>query len=401
MRRTLRATGLVLIWALIAAVLLEAALRLLYPVLPAHLTVGARRITGDTGSAGTILGISMWDRGLVLRPDLVEASVSVSPAVRFHVTTRRLFDSAFGFRTHLPDAPVTIAVVGDSYGFCFTEEADCWVPLLSAASGRTAVNLSQPGTSGQTHWRMIDEYARSLQPPVVLWVFSQNDFNEAYGQAVNNGEIAPIDEPPLVVDPGLEPSVAPLVKWLRGHSVAFTVIESALVGDWAYLDDFQRLFVAPYKTEYRDGALEFGQPYTFAVGDMTRPHNAAGVPLYRDALVRARSAVESWGGALVVVMIPPREMAYEHLTRPVLGEERYTRLGASYDTMRALCVELGLTCFDTLPGFASRAQAGEHLYYTDDPHLNPYGNGVLATLVREYLAFIGLLDAPATPPETP
>jgi hypothetical protein len=355
---------------------------------------------GDTGGSGTILGISMWDRGLVLRPDLVEASVSVSPAVRFHVTTRRLFDSPFGFRTHLPDTPVSMAVVGDSYGFCFTEEVDCWVPLLSASTGQTIVNLSQPGTSGQTHWRMLNEYARGMQPPVVLWVFSQNDFNEAYGHAVNNGEIAPIDEPPLMVDPALEPQVSPLVAWLRGHSVAFAVLDSALFGDWPYLDDFQRLFVAPYQTEYRDGVLEFGQPYTFAVGDMTRPHNAAGVTLYRDALIQSRAAVESWGGRLVVVMIPPREMVYEHLTRPVLGEERYTRLAGSYEAMQALCVELNLMCFDALAGFARRAEAGEHLYYTDDPHLNPYGNGVLMTQVRDYLDFVGLLVVPVTA-ETP
>jgi lysophospholipase L1-like esterase len=75
-----------------------------------------------------------------------------------------------------------------------------------------------------------------------------------------------------------------------------------------------------------------------------------------------------------------------------MGAEAVDRLGATRRVMNGLCDELGLTCFDTLDVLQESARRGEHLYYTEDMHLNPYGNAVLADLVIGWLRELGIIE---------
>ncbi|NOG48126.1 MAG: hypothetical protein HND48_00730 [Chloroflexi bacterium] len=125
---------------------------------------------------------------------------------------------------------------------------------------------------------------------------------------------------------------------------------------------------------------------------------AAGVPMTRDALKQARDAVTGWGGALAVFLIPTREEVYSDLTAPIIGEDVIDLLGGPRRKMLDVCDDLGLTCLDLLPILQRYARDGEHLYYTDDMHLNPRGNAVVAAEVEAWLAGLSLLpdgDAPA------
>jgi lysophospholipase L1-like esterase len=65
--------------------------------------------------------------------------------------------------------------------------------------------------------------------------------------------------------------------------------------------------------------------------------------------------------------------------------------------MLDICDDLGLTCRDLLPDFQGYALAGEHLYYTDDMHLNPRGNLVMAEVIQTWLDELGWLGQPTTP----
>jgi hypothetical protein len=99
----------------------------------------------------------------------------------------------------------------------------------------------------------------------------------------------------------------------------------------------------------------------------------------------------SGAGTLVILLVPTRELVYEHLTRPLLGDAEFEVWASAHNAMLQLCDELDLLCFDALPGLQQHAQQGEHLYWIDDPHLNPHGNVVLAELMRVWLDEQGLL----------
>jgi len=64
----------------------------------------------------------------------------------------------------------------------------------------------------------------------------------------------------------------------------------------------------------------------------------------------------------------------------------------NHQAMLDLCDELALTCFDALPVFMEYAQQGELLYYTEDMHLNPRGNEILAEAIFGYLEHNDLLQ---------
>jgi lysophospholipase L1-like esterase len=112
----------------------------------------------------------------------------------------------------------------------------------------------------------------------------------------------------------------------------------------------------------------------------------------REALLNAKEAVESWGGEFVVFMIPVREEVYSDLTLKDLGQDTMNIYSGARETMLSLCEELDLRCLDLLPAMQDYARQGEHLYYTDDMHLNPRGNEIVAQLVRDWLVDLELIE---------
>src|SRR5690606_1616620 len=174
----------------------------------------------------------------------------------------------------------------------------------------------------------------------------------------------------------------------------WVLIETTLAGESAYISDFEKYhFSRPYSVEYDGHKLNFGQRYEQIAADLDDPRVAAGVPMTRDALEKGKATVEGWGGASHVFRIPAREDVYRPLTAPVMGEAEVDALGAPRRKMIDLCDELGLTCLDLLPVLQDYAKRGEHLYYTNDMHLNPRGNAVVAAEVEAWLRALGYVDA--------
>lgn len=298
-----------------------------------------------------------------------------------------------GFRS----APFTLgdhvdaAVVGDSFSFCFTEYEDCWVTRFAEATGLATMNLAQGSTGSVSHWRFIETFGQTFEPPLVIWQFFINDFNEDYQLAVLRGETEPLGETAV---PDYPEDGGPVLRWLRANSVAWVVLETTLAGEGAYVSDFERYhFSRPYSVEYNGHRLNFGQRYEQIAANLDDPRVAAGVPMTRDALEQAKAAVEGWGGTFAVFLIPTREEVYRHLTAQVMGEAEVDALGAPRRKMLDLCGELDLNCLDLLPILQDYAKRGEHLYYTDDMHLNPRGNAVVAAEVGSWLRALGYLDA--------
>lgn len=393
-----KALLLILFWLIVTPLLLEGAMRLAVPALPAGLRIAAERVMrGESTNINRInLMLRDIDHNFMMRPDVQDAVYGSHATVAFHVSTVPILDSRMGFRTRpfKQGDRVDVAVVGDSFSFCFTEYADCWVTRFEGSTGLATMNLGQGSTGSMSHWRFIDTFGRAFEPPLVIWQWFVNDFDEDYQLAVLRGEIEQYPAPEV---PDYPDSTSPVIAWMRENSVAWVVAEIALVGEDAYISDFERFhFTRPHEVTYTDPQgvshmLRFGQRYEQITTNLDDARVAAGVPMTQEALSSAQSAVESWGGKLAVFLIPTREEVYAHLTAPIMGADAVEALGQTRLKQLELCESLGLTCLDLLPMLQDYARRGEHLYYTEDMHLNPYGNAVVAQLVEDWLREIDYL----------
>jgi lysophospholipase L1-like esterase len=388
MRRLLKWSGLLLFWVALTYAALEFGLRLTGPSLGGQIGTVARYVT--TGQPYSETWQPAWrenrDHYYALRPDVTDALQYGSPTVSFRLTTHKLWDDSLppdegiGFRTRPIDYRVDAVVVGDSFAFCFTEETDCWVTRLAAATGLGIANLGQPVTGSLSHARILADYAAPLEPPLVIWQFFGNDFNDDYGLLAWRGDIEPLDDP----DVEAASADAGAGQWLARNSVVWALGEVLLTGQWSGTPDSERVFTPNYTAAVNDrgDVLQFGKRYEQSALDMTRAANQFGLEQSRAALREAQARVDSWGGELIVVLIPTREEVYEHITEPLMGSEALGRQRSARAAMLDLCASLTLTCLDPIETFKAEAVAGEMLYYSDDMHLNARGNALLA----EFLA---------------
>ena len=118
---------------------------------------------------------------------------------------------------------------------------------------------------------------------------------------------------------------------------------------------------------------------------MDLPNNQDGWARSQQAFRTARDEVESYGGTLVILLLPTKEQVYWDLAEPLLGADKMALLDQSRQLMLDFCADEGLTCLDLLPVFQQYAGRGEQLYYTTDIHLNPRGNEVLARMLADWL----------------
>lgn len=365
--------------------LLEVGLRLSAQSLPGSVGVAVRWVT--SGDPYTETWQPAWqqnrDHYYIVRPNIDNELQYGSPSVTFTVSTIELWDGGgVGFRTDPVDFFVDAVVVGDSFGFCFTEKADCWVDQLASQTDFGMVNLSQPVTGTRSHAKILSDFGAPLEPALVIWQFFGNDFNDDYGLATYRDEIEPIT-PSDEADSYYE-SVG-ITDWLRRNSALIAVIETITTGTFGGVPAGEQLFTEPYAATVGESVMQFGSPYELQALDMTREENQIGYDLSRAAFESAQAQVSDWGGQIVVVIIPTREEVYETITAPIMGAEQVERIASARDAMHTLCDALSLTCFDPIDVFTEQAQNGVHLYHTDDMHLNPTGNAVLADALADWL----------------
>jgi hypothetical protein len=381
---------MILFWMVAIAGLLEVGLRLLPSVLPPRLQEIAYTVINGTPFA------QEWDTAwvrnrehyFIVKPDLVDSLQYGSPTVSFRINTIELWeDGGIGFRNRPVDYFVDAVVVGDSFTFCFTERADCWVTHLEQNTGMGMVNLGQPATGTRSHYLILDGYGKPYTPPLVIWQFFGNDFNDDYGLLLYQDEIEQLDGDVLADAEASEQSIdtAGIDGWLRSNSVAFAVLEVALTGNRGGIDPSDHQFNERYEVLLDNGEhLGFGQPYEPVALDMERPANQAGRDASRDSFQQAIDLTESWGGQMVVLIIPTREEVYESVTADLLGDD-LDKIKSARVAMLDVCEELDLLCYDVLDDLQMSAQQGESLYYYDDMHFNPNGNRILAEWVQAWL----------------
>ncbi|MCY3575569.1 MAG: SGNH/GDSL hydrolase family protein [Chloroflexota bacterium] len=384
---------IIIVWLIAIILLLELGLRLFVRGLPPSLQEAAYI---------TMNGVPFpesWDRAwtrqpdhyFILKPGLVDAVQFGSPSVRFHVSTIELWEGGgIGFRTRPVDYFVDVIALGDSFTFCFTERADCWVTRFEADTELGVVNLGQPGTGSHSHWLILRDFGKPLRPRLVLWQFFGNDFNDDYGLFKARGELPLLED---VASPDSDAEASETRLWLRKRSVLYAVLESVLPGWRRFRDPNMAKFDERYAATLPTGEqLRFGQRYEPSAMDMSRAVNQAGYEIASAALSKAQALVSSWGGQLIILIIPTREEVYESLTATALGRD-LAAIRSARLAMLKLCAELNLVCYNALADMQQQAEKSQLLYYADDLHLNPLGNRVFAELLRDHLRAGGMLDA--------
>ena len=367
--------GLLLAWLMV-----EVLIRLLFFSLPPRLQLVLEHVHQTPFGDARLLPDPVWQPDIdyltITRP--VRNRVQYGSAeVRFTVSTEALWGSHLAFRTRqeLVDRYVDGVAVGDSFTFCFTDEKDCWVQRLAQITGLNLINLGITSTGSLSHARVLADFGLPLKPPLVIWQWFGNDANEDYGLAALRGETdvqSTNPAPPL-----------PKRTWWDENSALYVLLKFYL-GPRSEFDATLQ-FDDPVYAEQGDVKLAFGQPYLWSAFDMTQPHNLDGWARGQAAIRQARDMVTSYGGRLVIVLMPTKEQVYRHLSEPLLGAEKLALLDAPYDMMRDFCAAEGLTCLDPLPELQAHALAGEQLYYTTDMHLNARGNEVLAEWLAKWV----------------
>jgi hypothetical protein len=399
-RQLRKVASIILIWLVFSLILLEILLRLAVPFLPLRL----RRVvdgvnSGVPFSATDIVQAGQFnaDHFNVMSPGVDNLLVQPAAGVRFHISTITLFNNPdIGFRTRPIDYFVETVVTGDSMSFCYVEFDECWVRQFETETGLGTVNLAQMGTGARSHLRMLQDFAQPLTPRLVIWQFYPNDFGEDYMHAMIHGETP---ELPLAMETMDYPERYPLHSWLRDHSALYAVVLMATQGENAFLDrrtDF--LYTEQYTIPYGNDVLGYGQNYELYHFDASLNFVEVGIPFTEQAMQQAEALVESWGGHLIFVVAPVRDVVYRHVTEAQLGTDWINRIDSTRQVFLQICQQNDLLCLDPTDTFSQYAQAGEMLYFTYDAHFNVQGNARLAQYVWEQLGARGLLYAPATSP---
>ena len=385
-KRIIRWLGILVLWLLAIIVVLELGLRAFRPVLSPRLQEMVN--IAAKGSPFPEPWERAWirnpDHFFILKPGLADAPQYGTPRLKFHVSTIELWPGGgVGFRNRPVDYSVDGVVLGDSFTFCFTELSDCWVTRLENDTGLGLVNLGLPVTGSHSHWLVLRDFGKEYEPPLVIWQFFGNDFNDDYGLFTSQGKIEPVAAPSnLQFDEGGDGALT----GLRAHSALYAVLETILTGHRNYDDPVAQGFEDRYQVTLPSGErLQFGQTYEPQAMDMSWAANRAGLEISRDALSMAQELIASWDGRLVVILVPTREEVYQQFTRSAMGDE-LERIVSARLAMLDLCTDLDLLCYDALADLQERAENGALLYYEDDLHLNPLGNQVFAELVAGWLA---------------
>jgi hypothetical protein len=372
--------GSVLFGVLLAWFLAEVLLRLLFFSLPPRMQLVLDEVHKTPFASSKLLPDPIWQSDteyLTITRPVHDYTAFGTAEVRFKVSTETLWGSRLAFRTRqdLVDRYVDGVAVGDSFTFCFTAEDKCWVQRLGQLTNRNLINLGIVSTGSVSHERVLAHFGMPLKPPLVIWQWFGNDANEDYGLASLRGETTvKSPNPPLPI---------PTLNWWDKNSAVYVLLKLYLGSQSQF--DASLQFLDPKYAQQGSVRLAFGRPYLWNAFDMSLPNNLDGWARSQQAFLESRDMVQSYGGTLVIILMPTKEQVYRDLSEPLLGEDRLALLDQPYQMLLEFCQQQGLTCINLLPILQKYAAAGEQLYYTTDMHLNVRGNEVLAQELATWL----------------
>jgi len=375
---------MVLFGLFLALIVIEVGVRLAYGALPQNLQIILRDVRVTPFTDVRIVPPAIWqsdnDYQTVTRPNLQNVSASGSPEITFPVTTYSWFGGRVGFRSPQPtDGRLDAAVLGDSFSFCFTDNAGCWVTLLAQKTGLNIANMGQPVTGSTSHARIFKTFAAPVKPSLVIWQFFGNDFNDDYGLAELNGTAQTSPDPATRNAPL---PTSPLAVWLRENSVIYATI-SALLRQNQGIDQF----IDPYHETIQPGNIDlwYGQSYVQKAFDLKNPRNQEGERLSHAAILETKKQVEGYGGKFVMILIPTKEEIFSANTAAKMEQSIIDQISEPRRRMLAFCKEQSISCLDLYDALRAQADKGIQGYFARDMHLNGRGNEAVAEAVTAFL----------------
>jgi hypothetical protein len=405
LRLWLGRTFAVLLGLIFALLLLEVFLRVATPLLPLPLQLRLRQVKVTPFSEPPLDVNEKWwvdpYFGVVAGVNTSNRYQQVGPTI-VHLIAINWLDpnSNIGFRVPSanwqPRWPVDAVVVGDSFTFCVTEYADCWVQRLDTDHGLSVVNLGQYTTGSLSHQRLLETFGLPYEPRLVIWQWYGNDFNDDYGLA-RLGQAAGATKPkPAYVEPDTKPQsvtldnpLSPVMRWLRVNSATWHVLSPALTSVQRTAAG-QDLSLFPY--QIHDGNIDFayGNQYTRLSWDLSNPNNRQGFAITRQAILETRDKLALTHTPLIIVLIPTKEEVYRPWVEKQLGSAWLDTLTEGRFKMLDFCREENLLCLDATPNLIAHANQRELVYWPNDAHLNPLGNHILSDAVWDFLTRQGL-----------
>ena len=381
--------GVVVFGLLLAWIVAEIGVRMLYPTLPMGLQIALRDVRQSPFTEQRMAPPPLWqsdkDYLTIVRPGAENSLQAGSPTVTFAVSTYAWWGGRVGFRSMQPqNGQVEAAAVGDSFTFCFTAADSCWVSQLAQKLGLSIANLGQPVTGSVSHARIYYDYVAKpelnlKQPKLVLWQFYGNDFNDDYGLALLNNTAK---TPPIPAQDNRPLPQGAVAVWLRENSAVYLLISTLLRGKDPGVDKF----VDPYHVQQGGVDLWFGQSYIRDACDMTQARNQEGEALSQQAILKTRALVEKQGGKFIIVIIPSKEEVYRALTEPIMGKQVVDAISAPRLHLISFCHTKDLTCFDALPALEAAANQAQQVYFPTDPHLNVFGNQIVTEALADFIS---------------
>jgi len=283
----------------------------------------------------------------------------------------RGFNNPQGIWAH----PINIAMVGDSYihGACVRPGAD----ISSVIRGRFpgTVNLGRGGNGPLSELAILTEYAAPAKPPLVIWFHVDNDLRDLGTEkksAILMSYLSEGTERGLAHRTGeIDKIVARYLNEELAQRYADQRRNSAPVGD-----AFKALVHALSFATIRARVLYMALPPS--------DEELTGLDwdLDRQVLQTARNRVESWGGRMIVMIIPFQN---EH---GFLDPERDPRARAYRDRIIENVKSAGLTYHDLNENFhrlpdPNHYLADMHVYYGHDTEA---GYALLAQAVTGFIA---------------
>jgi hypothetical protein len=292
-----------------------------------------------------------------------------------------------GFRNPAGIRKARIAVVGDSMveaGDVAEEATFC--QLVGRRLGVTAVNFGRGGYGPQQELKVLERYALSYGPSLVVWVlFEGNDLTDAVRYEDFLRDPAAID-----VWPNRPPD-----KWEAWTTASLTLELLRQLTDERCAATSDKTCAVFAAKERRPEEVSFYFKYL-----PTEPlDNPVGWNATRQALRRGAELTQREGARLLVAFIPTKHRV---MAPYVVFREQSSALRApetepgspdrSFEAeTRRLCESAGLEFVSATRALREASSRGELVYFAFDEHLNSAGNAVMADVLARAIEGKGLL----------
>lgn len=363
--------------------LIEIFVRAFFDVLPVEIQSDIQAIQRAPWDSERLIPVLPFTLDLNIQayiaPNFVDYPVRWGDAF-FTFTTRGVEWHRAGLRSPEPIWAIDALIIGDSFSFCWVEEADCWSWKLQTQYDWHIINAGQPGTGTGAQLAMMREIAEPYAPKLIIWQMYSNDSQDDYDLARMNEQVSELQTPPPVLPPrelvGLEKYsvVAHLINNILNPRPAPPVIHTQKVRV-----DGRTVMIPSGAYPPADNRLYESVAYGWEqnVAHYTEGHEYA----------------QSIGAAVLIVLIPTKEEAYRaKLTELGVYDEAYwSQIGDSRMRLLALCEANNWHCVDMLPIFEAAIADGQTVYWGYDFHLDVSGNALVAEAVDAYIRENGLL----------